>query len=397
MAVGHAKQEGNDVKYSIYAEEPLDLSSELNVGGNVTAFVWKKAEGTVVLPTSSNNGVFTFSTGLIGETLSGELSNASFPDFAGDKVFKTVKFTVLSPYNEEEVSKLIGFFGRPSMNGTNNGDCIGISKMNDPSSWRGVEWTSGVSDRRVKSISWASLGIADTLNISNFVKLTSIDVADNKLDKIISANTPLLKRGLFGSNQLKFSTMPTSTSFDEYSCFPQAKLEIGKKAESGSYTLMAGEYVDLSSEVTVEGQATNFTWKDEAGNTITPTKGENGRFAFNSDFIGRKLYCGLSNSKFPNGSIQTVIIAIPGSKFESKFGKEVNIAVYPNPASSILKVEIDEVIREYRIYSVSGVLMKSGTINDFKAEIKVETLTSGTYLLELTDGAKVYRSKFIKQ
>lgn len=397
MAVGHAKQEGNDVKYSIYAEEPLDLSSELNVGGNVTAFVWKKADGTVVLPTSSNNGVFTFSTGLIGETLYGELSSASFPDFAGDKVFKTVKFTVLSPYNEEEVSKLIGFFGRPSMNGTNNGDCIGISKMNDPSSWRGVEWTSGVSDRRVKSISWASLGIADTLNISNFVKLTSIDVADNKLDKIISANTPLLKRGLFGSNQLKFSTMPTSTSFDEYSCFPQAKLEIGKKAENGSYTLMAGEYVDLSSEVTVEGQATNFTWKDEAGNTITPTKGENGRFAFNSDFIGRKLYCGLSNSKFPNGSIQTVIIAIPGSKFESKFGKEVTIAVYPNPASSILKVEIDEVIREYRIYSVSGVLMKSGTINDFKAEIKVETLTSGTYLLELTDGAKVYRSKFIKQ
>ncbi|TCN73247.1 T9SS type A sorting domain-containing protein [Acetobacteroides hydrogenigenes] len=397
MAVGHAKQEGNDVKYSIYAEEPLDLSSELNVGGNVTAFVWKKADGTVVLPTSSDNGVFAFSTGLIGETLYGELSNASFPDFAGDKVFKTVKFTVLSPYNEEEVSKLIGFFGRPSMNGINNGDCIGISKMNDPSSWRGVEWTSGVSDRRVKSISWASLGIADTLNIFNFVKLTSIDVADNKLDKIISANTPLLKRGLFGSNQLKFSTMPTSTSFDEYSCFPQAKLEIGKKAESGSYTLMAGEYVDLSSEVTVEGQATNFTWKDEAGNTITPTKGENGRFAFNSDFIGRKLYCGLSNSKFPNGSIQTVIIAIPGSKFESKFGKEVNIAVYPNPASSILKVEIDEVIREYRIYSVSGVLMKSGTINDFKAEIKVETLTSGTYLLELTDGAKVYRSKFIKQ
>lgn len=397
MAVGHAKQEGNDVKYSIYAEEPLDLSSELNVGGNVTAFVWKKADGTVVLPTSSNNGVFTFSTGLIGETLYGELSSASFPDFAGDKVFKTVKFTVLSPYNEEEVSKLIGFFGRPSMNGTNNGDCIGISKMNDPSSWRGVEWTSGVSDRRVKSISWASLGIADTLNISNFVKLASIDVADNKLAKIISANTPLLKRGLFGSNQLKFSTMPTSTSFDEYSCFPQAKLEIGKKAENGSYTLMAGEYVDLSSEVTVEGQATNFTWKDEAGNTITPTKGENGRFAFNSDFIGRKLYCGLSNSKFPNGSIQTVIIAIPGSKFESKFGKEVNIAVYPNPASSILKVEIDEVIREYRIYSVSGVLMKSGTINDFKAEIKVETLTSGTYLLELTDGAKVYRSKFIKQ
>jgi Leucine-rich repeat (LRR) protein/ribosomal protein L31 len=397
MAVGHAKQDGNEMNYSIYAEEPLDLSSELNVGGNVTAFVWKKADGTVVLPTSSNNGVFAFSTDLIGETLYGELSNASFPDFAGDKVFKTVKFTVLSPYNEEEVAKLLSFFGRPSMNGTNNGSSIGISKINDPGTWRGIEWNSEVSDRRVKSIRWASFGIADTLNVSSFVKLTSIDVADNKLAKIISNNTPLLKRGLFGNNRLKFSSMPTSKSFDEYSCFPQEKLEVGKNTENGIYNLMAGEYVDLSSEVVIEGQTTIFTWKDEAGNTTIPTKGENGRFAFNSDFIGRKLYCELSNSKFPNGSIQTVAVVISGSKFESKFGKEVNIAVYPNPASSILKVEIDEVIREYRIYSVRGVLVKTGTINDFKAEINVQTLTSGTYLLELTDGAKVYRSKFIKQ
>ncbi|WP_320054241.1 T9SS type A sorting domain-containing protein [uncultured Acetobacteroides sp.] len=397
MAVGHAKQEGNDVKYFICAEEPLDLSSELNVGGNVTTFVWKKADGTVVLPTTSNNGVFTFSTDLIGETLYGELSNASFPDFAGDKVFKTVKFTVLSPYNEEEVAKLLGFFGRPSINGATNGSSIGISKMNNPNSWRGIEWTSEVSDRRVKSINWASLGIADTLNVSNFVKLNSVDVSDNKLTKIISNNTPLLKRGLFSSNSLKFSTMPTSTSFDEYNCFPQDKLEIGKKADNGSYTLMAGEYIDLSSEVAVEGQATNFIWKDEAGKTIIPTKAENGRFAFNNDFIGLKIYCELSNSIFPNGSIQTVFVLIPSSKFESKFGKEVSIAVYPNPTTSILKVEIDEVIREYRIYSVRGVLVKSGSINDFKAEINVQTLTSGTYLLELTDGAKVYRSKFIKQ
>jgi Leucine-rich repeat (LRR) protein len=397
MAVGHVKQDGNDVKYSIYAEESFDLSSELNIGGNVTTFVWKKVDGTLVKPISSDHGVFKFSTDLIGEVIYGELSNNSFPDFVGDKIFKTVQFTVLSPYNEEEVAKLINFFNRPSSNGTTNGNIIGITKIGNPESWNGVEWTNEISDRRVVSINWHSLGLSDTLSLSDFIKLTSIDVSGNQLAKVVLTNTPLLKKGLFDNNKLKFSTMPTSTSFDEYSCFPQAKLEIGNKTENGVYTLMAGEYVDLSSEVVIEVQATTFTWKDEAGNTTIPTKGENGRFAFNSDFIGRKLYCELSNPKFPNGSIQTVVVTIFGSKFESKFGKEVDIAVYPNPASSILKFEIDEVIREYRIYSVRGVLVKTGTINDFKAEINVQTLTSGTYLLELTDGVKVYRSKFIKQ
>lgn len=395
--VGHSKQDGDVIKYFIYAEEPLDLSSELNIGGNVTTFVWKKVDGTVVKPISSNNGVFKFSTDLIGEVIYGELSNNSFPDFTGDKVFKTVQFTVQSPYNEGEVAKLVNFFGRPSSNGTTNGRSIGITKMNNPGSWQGVEWTSEVSDRRVTSINWTSLGIADTLNVSDFIRLTSIDVADNKLDKIMSGNTPFLKRGFFGNNRLNFSTMPICTIFDEYSCFPQEKLEIGKKTDDDNYTLLAGEYVDLSSEIVIESQATTFTWKDDAGNVVMPTMTEKGRFAFNRDFVGKKLYCVLSNDKFPGGTLQTVLVSIPSSSFEKKFGEEVNIVVYPNPTSSVLKVEIDEVIRTYNIYSISGVLVKTGSINDFRAEISVQNLTSGTYLLELSDGTKVYRSKFIKK
>ncbi len=65
------------------------------------------------------------------------------------------------------------------------------------------------------------------------------------------------------------------------------------------------------------------------------------------------------------------------------------LVVYPNPASSVVKVESDEVITDIRIYSVSGQLMKQLKVNDNTAEVSVAGMPSGIYLLQIADAGGV--------
>lgn len=401
MVVGHATQDGNITKYSIYADEPLDLSSELTIGGITTIFVWKKADGTAVQPTSAAGGVFTFTNSFIGETIYGELTNSSFPDFAADKAYRTVPVTIQSPYNAGEVAALTRFFSKPSAAaGSTNGAQVGITNQNNPQTWNGVVWSNEVSDRRVISISWSGLNISDTLNLTGFSKIGALDVTSNMLNRVVVDQTPLLTSVLLANNRLRFSTMPTIGTYDQYSSFPQSKLVVGTKSADGlgdGYTLLAGELVNLSGEYDVAGQITTFVWKDNTGTAIVPTKSDKGRFSFNREFIGKKLHCELSNSKFPGGILETVEVLIPGSKFEKEFGDEISFILYPNPATSFIKVETTDLIQSYRIFASNGVLQKAGEINDFRSEIDVQGLKPGIYFIELKVGSQAYRSKFIKQ
>jgi len=401
MVVGHATQDGNITKYSIYADEPIDLSSELTIGGNTTTFVWKKADGTAVHPTSAAGGVFTFTNSFIGETIYGELTNSSFPDFAADKSYRTVQVTIQSPYNADEVAALTRFFNKPSAAaGSTNGEQIGITNKNNPSTWKGVTWSNEVLDRRVISIFWSGLNVSDTLNLTGFGKIGALDVTSNMLNKVVVDQTPLLKNVLLANNNLRFSTMPTIDSYDQYSSFPQSKLVVGTKSTDGlgdGYTLLAGEQVNLSSEYTVAGQITTFVWKDNVGNVIVPTKSNNGRFFFNKEFIGKKVHCELSNSKFPGGILETVEILIPGSQFEKNFGNKVSFILYPNPTTRSIKIETTDLIQSYRIFASNGVELLTAELNDFRLEIDVQRLRPGIYFIEIRVGSQAYRSKFIKQ
>ena len=64
-----------------------------------------------------------------------------------------------------------------------------------------------------------------------------------------------------------------------------------------------------------------------------------------------------------------------------------NILITPNPASSIISIDAEgfKSDAELRLYSLQDQLIKKLNLNSGKASLQVEDLTSGIYLIRITD------------
>jgi len=72
--------------------------------------------------------------------------------------------------------------------------------------------------------------------------------------------------------------------------------------------------------------------------------------------------------------------------------------VYPNPASEMLNVSISNMkgSTQFEIYSVTGTLVSSGSMNGMTNTISLESLSQGMYQLKLTNGAECVSHSFMK-
>ncbi len=69
------------IEESVDAGTSIDLSSEYDINGTYTVYTWyNAADDSVVTPTSSENGVFTFGEELIGKSLYCTMTNDVFPE-----------------------------------------------------------------------------------------------------------------------------------------------------------------------------------------------------------------------------------------------------------------------------------------------------------------------------
>jgi len=64
-----------------------------------------------------------------------------------------------------------------------------------------------------------------------------------------------------------------------------------------------------------------------------------------------------------------------------------NILVYPNPAKDLVVIEYNAHLFEYAIYNNLGQLVKTRTGNRDRAEVNIEGLAKGVYVIEVKDGA----------
>ncbi len=81
--------------------------------------------------------------------------------------------------------------------------------------------------------------------------------------------------------------------------------------------------------------------------------------------------------------------------FEEAIESKDAIAVYPNPATSYLKVTGACDIEQVSLYNLSGqCVMSSAVVND---EINIASLKSGSYILRLVSEGQVFVRKFIKE
>ena len=133
-----------------------------------------------------------------------------------------------------------------------------------------------------------------------------------------------------------------------------------------------------------------------------------GRFRFRNDasvnndrtYIDAITITGLSTgSNSLQGGIITQQVGptlAPETLMETE-GMEVEIQLYPNPASAILHVETGDDAEFINIYSLQGKLIQRLTANGRLNEIQLSGLASGMYVLEVRTAEEVYRRKFVKE
>lgn len=90
--------------YEIATKGPCtDLSSQFSINGNNTSYTWKKLDGTILaegVDYSIENGLTRFINTEVGQIFC-EMTNATFPDFADDKIYKTTPILAAGmPTNE---------------------------------------------------------------------------------------------------------------------------------------------------------------------------------------------------------------------------------------------------------------------------------------------------------
>jgi hypothetical protein len=60
------------------------------------------------------------------------------------------------------------------------------------------------------------------------------------------------------------------------------------------------------------------------------------------------------------------------------------VSVYPNPASGVLNVELSSnENNDFEIYSVDGKLISTGTIFNGTAQLNVQAIANGRYMLRI--------------
>lgn len=157
------------------------------------------------------------------------------------------------------------------------------------------------------------------LDLSNNTALIELMCEYNNLSELdLSNNTELTFVGC-DNNNLKFSTISLNVPSIVGGYAPQAKITIPT-------SINTSETIDLSSEYNINGTNTVYTWYEKADassseaiaisadTVVTPTKSENGIFTFGEEFDGKTLYCTMTNTEFPDLTLQTTDVLVDVNK-----------------------------------------------------------------------------------
>jgi len=198
----------------------------------------------------------------------------------------------------------------------------------------------------------------------------------------MSANVP------YGSNTVNISAGFASSSYTEYwkiwidynqnGTFESSEAVVSGSSSSAG-TLNASFSVPSSATAGPTRMRVSMKYNSAQGACESFSYGEVEDYTVN---IGQTAYTVGGNADGENLGTD-----------EAAFG----INVYPNPASSILNVQLlDNREATYAIYNVLGQQVLNGSINR-TATINVGTLSNGLYLVKINDGQKELVKRFVKK
>lgn len=115
-------------------------------------------------------------------------------------------------------------------------------------------------------------------------------------------------------------------------------------------------------------------------------------------YINEQGPCGT----FFRGEVEDYLVNITGNNtFTGITTDEENdsdeITIYPNPVSNFLNIKLNSnnTTSTYKIINIVGKVIQSGELNT--TQLNITNLNSGLYILEVMNGMKVFKQKFIKK
>lgn len=155
-----------------------------------------------------------------------------------------------------------------------------------------------------------------SLNLSNNKELEFLCINGNNVSELDLFNNTKLKTLKCNGNELtsldlsqnlnlttlvcdvNYMTMPTIYGFNAGNSLTE--FQYAPQTHVIPSNVKAGESINLSSEASVDGTATVFTWYDQEGNEVTPATASGGVFTFGDDDVGKTLVCKMTNAKLPD-------------------------------------------------------------------------------------------------
>ncbi|MXO31497.1 leucine-rich repeat domain-containing protein [Apibacter sp. B2912] len=265
-----------------------------------------------------------------------------------------------------------------------------------------------------------------TLDISKNVNLTYLNCYSNKLTTLdVSKNVNLIYLYFYNNkiaqllipkvhkisyldgyyNNLKLSTLKGNfLTIKSLKLSPQATLQGGVK---GIF-----EVLDLSSEYSIDGKYTTYTWYDKTTQQEIGAYALKGKFYAGPENAGKTLICKMKNELIPNFVLEYEVKIKNTVSFASRninenipegfvwVGPQKNesesIQLFPNPVIDVLKINTAAKVTSASVYNYSGKEVKRypRVINN---ELDLQDLPAGNYIVNLTTDQGILSKKIIKK
>ena len=244
-----------------------------------------------------------------------------------------------------------------------------------------------------------------TLDVTKNVNLLYLYFSDNKIDQLLIPTVHKISELSGINNNLKLSTLKGNfLTIKSLTLNPQATLQGGAK---GIFELL-----DLSSEYSIDGKYTTYTWYDKTTQQEVGVYALKGKFYAGPENAGKTLICKMKNELIPDFVLEYEVTIKNTVSFASRNINEnipegfvwvgpqksetESIQLTPNPVIDVLKINTVAKVTSASVYNYAGKEVKRypKVINN---ELDLQDLPAGIYIVNLTTDQGLLSKKIIKK
>ncbi|HMS29363.1 MAG TPA: T9SS type A sorting domain-containing protein [Saprospiraceae bacterium] len=188
----------------------------------------------------------------------------------------------------------------------------------------------------------------------------------------------------------------TGNYFSSHLLFGSTDLE--NRGNGDVYVLLARNDGEILGGVTIGEEEDEYSYQiaSDANQVYILSSFGSKELRFGDGYISNDTTTGTLDGLFIKYRLDSLL-----SVEDKEVSMDGSVTIYPNPASESITVQLEapshEVLMYYNLYTINGLFVNSGILQGNPAEISVQHLPAGTYLLKgATREGKIYVGRFIK-